>query len=119
MSIDTSHFRQELEQAREGVQRIDRHHDNSAASLEEETGELVSAADRHLADAASETYERELDERLEEDAREQLRQIENALGRLESGEYGTCGSAARRSRSSGSRRYSATLCIDDARRLGR
>ena len=120
MSIDTAHFRQELEQARERLHKTIEHHDIGNASLEEETGELLSAADNHLADTATETYERELDEGLEEDAREQLRQVESALARIESGEYGTCevcGKTIPVERLEAM--PSATLCIDDARRLGR
>ena len=120
MSIDTAHFRQELEQARERLQKTIEHHDIGNASLEEETGELLSAADNHLADAATETYERELDEGLEEDAREQLRQVEKALTRLESGEFGRCEICGKEIPVE---RLEAvpwtTLCIDDARRLAR
>ena len=120
MSIDTAHFRQELEQARERLQKTIEHHDIGNASLEEETGELLSAADNHLADAATETYERELDEGLEEDAREQLRQIESALARIDSGEYGTCAVCGKDIPVERLEAMpSATLCIDDARRLGR
>ena len=91
MSTDTEHFREELERARERILRTIEHHDIGNASLTEETGELLSGSqDNHLADTATETYERELDEGLEEDAREQLRQIEKALGRIEAGTYGTC-----------------------------
>lgn len=91
MSIDTDRFRAELEQARERLQRTIEHHDIGNSSLTEETGELMSSsADNHLADTASETYERELDEGLEEDARAQLRQVEAALERIEAGEYGNC-----------------------------
>lgn len=120
MSIDTDHFRRELEQARERLQKTIEHHDIGNASLEEETGELLSAADNHLADAATDTYERELDEGLEEDARDQLRQVETALARIESGEYGTCevcGMEIPVERLEAM--PAATLCIDDARRLGR
>jgi DnaK suppressor protein len=120
MSIDTAHFRQELEHARERLQKTIEHHDIGNASLEEETGEQLSAADNHLADAASDTYERELDEGLEEDAREQLRQIESALARIESGEYGTCTVCGKEIPVERLEAMpSATLCIDDARRLGR
>lgn len=120
MSIDTAHFRAELEQARERLQRTIEHHDIGTASLEEETGELLSAADNHLADAATETYERELDEGLEEDAREQLRQVENALTRIEEGTYGTCEVCGKEIPVERLEAVpSATLCIDDARRLGR
>ena len=120
MSIDTAHFQEELELVRERLNRTIEHHDIGTASLEEETGELLSAADNHLADAATETYERELDEGLEEDAREQLHQVEKALARLESGEYGRCEICGQEIPVE---RLEAvpwtTLCIDDARRLAR
>ena len=120
MSIDTAHFQEELEQVRERLNRTIEHHDIGNASLEDETGELLSAADNHLADAATDTYERELDEGLEEDARGQLRQVEKALARIESGEYGTCEVCGKEIPVE---RLEAvpwtTLCIDDARRLGR
>jgi DnaK suppressor protein len=121
MSIDTEHFRQELEQARDRLTRTIEHHDIGGASLTEETGELLSgSADNHLADTATETYEREPDEGLEEDARDQLRQIEKALARLESGEYGRCEICGKEIPLE---RLEAvpwtTLCIEDARRLGR
>jgi RNA polymerase-binding protein DksA len=121
MSIDTDHFREELEAARERIQRTIEHHDIGNASLTEETGELLSgSADNHLADTATETYERELDEGLEEDAREQLHQIEKALGRIDDGTYGTCEICGKEIPVE---RLEAvpwtTLCIEDARRLGR
>jgi len=121
MSIDTAHFRQELEQARDRLVKTIEHHDIGGASLTEETGELLSgSADNHMADTATETYERELDEGLEEDARDQLRQIEKALARLQSGEYGRCEICGKEIPLE---RLEAvpwtTLCIEDARRLGR
>jgi RNA polymerase-binding protein DksA len=121
MSIDTDHFRQELEQGRERLLRTIEHHDIGNASLEEETGELLSgSADNHLADTATETYERELDEGLEEDAREQLRQIEHALERIESGQYGMCEVCGKEIPVERLEAMpSATLCIEDARRLSR
>lgn len=121
MSIDSGHFREELEQARDRLVKTIEHHDIGGASLTEETGELLSgSADNHLADTATETYERQMDEGLEEDAREQLRQIEKALARIESGEYGrceVCGKEIPLERLEAT--PSTTLCIDDARRLGR
>jgi len=120
MSIDTAHFQEELEQVRVRILKTIEHHDIGNASLEEETGELLSAADNHLADTATETYERELDEGLEEDAREQLHQVEKALARIESGEYGLCEVCGKEIPVD---RLEAvpwtTLCIDDARRLAR
>ena len=77
MSIDTAHFQEELEQVRGRLLKTIEHHDIGTASLEEETGEQLSgSADNHMADTATETYERELDEGLEEDARDQLRQVD-------------------------------------------
>ncbi len=121
MSIDTDRFRAELEQHRDRLQSTIAHHDIGGASLTEETGELMSSsADNHLADTASETYERELDEGLEEDAQDQLREVEDALMRLEDGTYGFCSVCGK---PIPVERLEAvpwtTLCIDDARKLAR
>jgi DnaK suppressor protein len=121
MSIDIAHFQEELELARGRIMKTIEHHDIGTASLEEETGDMLSgSADNHMADTATETYERELDEGLEEDARDQLRQVEKALERIESGEYGRCEICGKEIPVD---RLEAvpwtTLCIDDARRLAR
>ena len=121
MSIDTDRFRADLEQHRERLQSTIAHHDIGGASLTEATGELMSSsADNHLADTASETYERELDEGLEEDAQQQLREVDAALARLEDGTYGTCTACGK---TIPVERLEAvpwtTLCIDDARKRGR
>ena len=121
MTMDTEHLRKELLEHRERLLGTIEHHDIGNASLTEETGELLSGSnDNHLADTATETYERELDEGLEEDAGEQLHQVEKALARLESGEYGRCEICGKEIPVE---RLEAvpwtTLCIDDARRLGR
>jgi RNA polymerase-binding protein DksA len=121
MTVDTARFREELEQQRTRLQRTIQNHDIGGSSLIEETGELLSSsADNHLADTASETYDRELDEGLEEDARDQLRQVEEALARVESGDYGTCAVCGREI---AVERLEAvpwtTLCIDDARKQQR
>ena len=120
MTIDTARFRAELEQHRDRLQKTIAHHDIGGSSLTEETGELMSSSnDNHLADTASETYERELDEGLEEDAREQLRQVEEALARIEAGTYGisVCGKKIPLERLEAV--PWTTLCIDDARKLAR
>ena len=91
MSIDTDRLKDELVKHRERLTATIQHHDIGGATMTEAIGELMSSsADNHLADTASETYERELDEGLEEDAQEQLREVEDALGRIEAGTYGTC-----------------------------
>jgi RNA polymerase-binding protein DksA len=121
VTIDTEQFRAELEQHRERLRGTIAHHDIGNSSLTEETGELMSSSsDNHLADTASETYEREFDEGLEEDAQDQLREVEAALKRLEEGTYGTCSVCGK---TIPVERLEAvpwtTLCIDDARKLAR
>ena len=120
-TIDTNRIRKELEEHRERLLGTIAHHDIGNSSLTEETGELMSSsADNHLADTASETYERELDEGLEEDARDQLRQVDEALARIEGGTYGTCAVCGKEIPIE---RLEAvpwtTLCIDDARKQQR
>jgi RNA polymerase-binding protein DksA len=119
MTIDTKHFREELLEHRERLLNTIKRHDIGTSSLTEETGELVSSSnDNHLADTATETYERELDEGLEEDARDQLHQVDEALTRIEEGTYGNCASCGKEIPVE---RLEAvpwtTLCIDDARKL--
>jgi len=121
LRIDTDRFRAELERHRDRLQKTIVHHDIGNSSLIEETGELMSSsADNHLADTASETYERELDEGLEEDAQEQLREVKAALERLEAGAYGSCAVCGK---AIPVERLEAvpwtTLCIDDARKQPR
>ena len=121
MSIDTDRFRTPLEEAKARLQRTIDQHELGNASLVEDTGELLSGSkDNHMADTATKTYERELDEGLEQDAREQVRQVEKALARLESGEYGRCEVCGKEIPEERLEAVPwATLCIDDARRLGR
>ena len=121
MRIDTDGFRTELEQHRDRLRSTIAHHDIGGASLTEETGELMSSSsDNHLADTASETYERELDEGLEDDAQDQLREVEAALRRIEAGTYGFCSACGK---TIPQERLQAvpwtTLCIDDASKLAR
>jgi RNA polymerase-binding transcription factor len=56
-----------------------------------EDGELSSAAgDQHLADHASEMVDREVDESLEVNAEQLVREIDRALGKIDAGTYGKC-----------------------------
>jgi len=121
MSIDTDRFRGALLKRREQLQDTIKHHDIGGASLVEETGELMSSsADNHLADTASETFERELDEGLEEDAERQLHEVEAALGRIEDGSYGACASCGKPIPEERLEAIPwATLCVEDARKQAR
>jgi DnaK suppressor protein len=118
VSIDTEHFRAVLLEHRERLLDTIKHHDIGNASLSEETGDLTSLSSDNLADTASETYGRELDEGLEEDAREQLHQVDDALARIDAGTYGTCSVCGKEIPVE---RLEAvpwtTLCIEDARKL--
>ena len=62
----------------------------NAGSIEEELGEIAAADDNHLADMATATYDRELDEGLEEGAQHTLDEIDAALARIDDGSYGVC-----------------------------
>jgi DnaK suppressor protein len=117
MSVDTDRFRTALEEQRARVVAVIEHREHRE-SLEDEIGELVSSsADNHIADTATDTYDREFDEGLGEDAGRQLTQIDAALQRLEDGTYGTCQACGGEI---GEERLEAipftTLCIDDARK---
>ena len=117
MTIDTNSFRTELEQRRARILDTSEAVDHNT-SLVEETGELMSSsADNHLADTASETYQREFDEGLEADARRQLVEIDAALARIDDGTYGVCevcGNEIDPERLEAV--PTATLCIEDKRK---
>jgi len=117
MSVDVDRFRELLESERSRLQhaRAAVHHDGS---LLEETGDLAIGSGDHIADSASETYMRELDEGLEENADHLLAEIEAALGRIDDGTYGLCANCG--NPISAERLEAvpyATLCIDDKRAL--
>jgi RNA polymerase-binding transcription factor DksA len=120
MSIDTSRFRGELEERRERLLATIAHHDIGGSTLDDDAGDFSPSVDNHLADMASETYYRELDEGLEGDARERLREVDEALARIETGGYGFCRVCGKEIPVE---RLEAlpwtTLCIDDARKLAR
>ncbi len=87
MTVDTEKFRTILIDRRARVEHsIERlHHD---ASPEDELDEAQS--DNHPGDVATETYERELDEGLEEASEQTLEEIDAALARIDDGTYGRC-----------------------------
>lgn len=58
-------------------------------SQEESSGELTSL-DQHLADHASDTFEREKDRSIGASLTDKLEEIDAALERIESGNYGVC-----------------------------
>ena len=121
-SLDTAEFRTLLQEERARIADAIAHlHDDNARNLEDEVGELAGrGSDNHLGDMASVTFDRELDEGLEEGAQQTLAQIDRALAKLDDGTYGTC---ERCGREIGEERLRARpwalLCIDDQRAADR
>jgi DnaK suppressor protein len=117
--LDVERFRRVLEAERERLRHAAQavHHEGS---LIEETGDLAIGSGDHLADSATETYLRELDEGLEETAEHVLYEIDAALVRIENGTYGLCSACGG---PIGEERLEAvpyaTLCIEDKRALER
>ena len=121
MAIDVERVRQTLVTERERVTAAIEHlHHESPGSLEESLGELASGPDQHLGDVATETFDRELDAGLEENAEHVLAAIDAALARIDAGTYGTC---ERCGNPISEERLDAipyaTLCIDCQRRAER
>ena len=88
--MDTDRFRAALLEERRRVEAaIQNLHDENPGTLAEDAGE-ETAYDNHLADTATETYDRELDYTLEENSEHVLADIDAALKRIEEGTYGIC-----------------------------
>jgi RNA polymerase-binding protein DksA len=81
-----------LEKRRAVVDAIDYlQHENLGRTLVDATGELVSgSADQHMADTATETVDREIDYTLGEHDERLLEAIDEALVRIDAGNYGSC-----------------------------
>ena len=90
------------------------HDDDGHAELNNASG------DQHLADHASEIFDHELDDTLEENAEQIVHEIDVALARLDEGTYGRCAVCGEHipEERLAAVPY-ATLCIDDRRRLER
>lgn len=112
-AIDTDRFRTMLEEERRRVvAAIDNLHNEHPGSISDETGE-DAVYDNHLADTATETYDRELDYSLEENSEHVLAEIDGALRRIDDGTYGQCTNCGKQipEERLEARPY-ATLCID-------
>jgi RNA polymerase-binding protein DksA len=94
-AIETDGFREALLEERTRVTAaIQNLHDENPGTLAEDAGE-ETAYDNHLADTATETYDRELDYTLEENSEHVLAEIDGALKRIEEGAYGICTNCGR------------------------
>jgi RNA polymerase-binding protein DksA len=112
-TIDTSRFREALmEERRRVTAAIENLHEDHPGSMSDETGE-DAVFDNHLADTATETYDRELDYTLEENSEHVLAEINAALERIEAGTYGICTNCGKQiAEERLEARPWATLCID-------
>ena len=116
--IDTSLYRarllEEQERLMNAVEFLDR---ENPGSISDELGDIVTAGDSNLGDTATATYDRELDQSLEEGAQQTLIAIKDALRKIEEGSYGTCEVCGK---PIGDGRLAAIpwarLCIDDQRK---
>ena len=119
-SIDTTEFKRLLLEERTRLTgAVDFLEKENHSSLEDELGEVGGrGTDNHLGDMATATYDRELEEGLEEGAHQTIEEIDAALQRIEEGSYGVCEVCGE---PIGAQRLSAIpwarLCIDDQRRL--
>ena len=94
-AIDTTRFRDVLLEERNRVAAaIENLHEDHKGSMADESGE-EAVFDNHLADTATETYDRELDYTLEENSEHVLSDIDAALKRIEDGTYGVCTNCAK------------------------
>jgi RNA polymerase-binding protein DksA len=118
-TIDTTDYRKRLEEEKarllHAVGFLER---ENPGSISDELGEVAEGGtDNHLGDTATAMYDRELDEGLEEGARDTLAEIDAALQRIEDGTYGICEGCGK---PIGAERLNAIpwkrLCIDDQRR---
>jgi DnaK suppressor protein len=90
LSVDTNAARQRL-QAERGrvVAEMQSLRDDLSHSIEDLVDE--DGNDSHLADSATETLDREMEQSLEDNAEHLLASIDSALARLDDGTYGQCG----------------------------
>ena len=120
-TTDRTEFRTLLEQERQRIaDAIQYLASENPGNMQDELGDVGGwGTDNHLGDMASVTFDRELDEGLEDGAQYALDEIEAALGRIEDGSYGVCEVCGK---PIGAERLTAIpwarLCIDDQRRLG-
>jgi len=119
-SIDTGEFKRLLVEERVRLAgAIDFLEKDNFGSLEDELGEVGGrGTDNHLGDMATATFDRELEEGLEEGALQTVDEIDAALRRIEDGSYGVCEICGK---PIGEQRLAAIpwarLCIDDQRRM--
>ena len=92
-AVDTAELRRALVEERERLANAARYlQHKEPGSMEDELGEISGggSGDNHLADMATVTYDRELDQGLEDGVQQAVEQIDAALERMDEGTYGVC-----------------------------
>jgi len=113
MSIDTPRFRAALLEERERIEK-------ALESLRDEEVEEPAAGDNHLAETATATLDREIDDTLEENSMRVLVEIDAALARVDAGTYGACANCGGAIQAERLEAYPwASLCIDCKREAER
>jgi RNA polymerase-binding transcription factor DksA len=118
-TIDTTEYRKQLEEEKARlVHAVGFLVRENPGSISDELGEVAEGGtDNHLGDTATALYDRELDEGLEEGAKETLVEIDAALQRNEAGTYGICEGCGKPIDAARLNAIPwARLCIDDQRR---
>lgn len=70
--------------------RLKAEHESINGDIAEHIGDLSDYDDHHPADAATETYERTKDYAIDENFRDILEKISDALRKIDDGTYGVC-----------------------------
>jgi len=106
-----------LEEQERLVNAVDFLERENPGTISDELGDIVTSGDDNLGDTATATFDRELDQGLEEGAQQTLDAIKDALRKIEDGTYGTCEVCGK---PIGEDRLTAIpwarLCIDDQRK---
>ncbi len=89
MAIDVEEFRSVLlEERQRTVNAIEYLHTETEGAIEDNEEEIPSG--NHPADLAGPTLDREIDYTLGENSEQVLREIDEALARIDAGTFGTC-----------------------------
>ncbi len=119
MSVDVAGKRAELLELRDRLRASTAAFDH-VQSLDDESGELPAWGPDELADHATDTHDREVGDSLEENAEQILREVDDALARIDEGTYGICKACGKDIPEERLEAVPyATLCVEDKRRLER
>ena len=89
--LDPADFRRMLDEERSRLlDEIRRMEDINVTGGEQGERSEISHVDQHPADQGTEVFLRERDQGLRENYRDELDQVDRALGKLENGGYGYC-----------------------------